>query len=154
MRQEEEPEQDLTSAAERSLDAERLFRKGKGLLNSKRYVEAAEAFGMASHFFPDEGEYLSHLGYALYLSNPSENLVQREAMEHIANGIKRSPTSAMSYVYLGKILRAKGEMDTAKKIFRKALRISPDCHPAHQEIRLLEMREKKGKGILSRLRRG
>ena len=55
------------------------------------------------------------------------------------------------YVYLGRILKAKGDIDVAKKIFLKALRIKPDFHPALRELRVLEMRERKGKGVLSRL---
>ena len=106
---------------------------------------------MAAHLDPDEGEYLSHLGYAMYLSEPQQELVQREAMEHIANGIKRSPDRELSYVFLGRLLRGKGDAETARKVLRKALRINPDCHPAHQELRLLELREQKGKSLLDRI---
>ena len=72
-------------------------------------------------------------------------------MEHIANGIKRSPNRELSYVFLARILKAKGESETAKKVLRKALRLKPDCHPAIQEMRLLELRARKGRGLLSRL---
>ncbi len=137
--------------AERALEAESWFRKGNGFLKRKHYDEAVEAFGMAAHLDPDEGEYLSHLGYAMYLFDPQQELVQREAMEHIANGIKRSPDRELSYVFLGRLLRGKGDAETARKVLRKALRINPDCHPAHQELRLLELREQKGKGLLGRL---
>ncbi len=137
--------------AERALEAESWFRKGNGFLKRKRYDEAVEAFGMAAHLDPDEGEYLSHLGYAMYLSDPQQELVQREAMEHIANGIKRSPDRQLSYVFLGRLLRGKGDAETARKVLRKALRINPDCHPAHQELRLLDLREQKGKGLLGRI---
>jgi len=148
--QEEEQDRGAQASADRALEAERWFRKGRGFLEGKRYDEAAEAFGMASHLDADDGEYRSHLGFALYLSNPKESVVQREAMEHIANGIKRSPDRELSYVYLGRILRAQGETDTARNVFRRALRIKPDCHPALQELRLLESREQKGRGVLSR----
>jgi len=104
---------------------------------------------MASHLDPEQGEYVSHLGYALYLSNPNDGVVQDEAMEHVACGIKRSPKHELSYVYLGRILKAKGDTEVAKKIFLKALRIKPDFHLASRELRLLEMRERKG--VLSRL---
>jgi stalled ribosome alternative rescue factor ArfA len=42
-------------------------------------------------------------------------------------------------------------------MFARALKIRPDCHPALQELRLLELRAekaKKGKGVLDRLRGG
>lgn len=137
--------------AERALEAESWYRKGNGFLKRKRYDEAVEAFGMAAHLDPDEGEYLSHLGYAMYLSDPQQELVQREAMEHIANGIKRSPDRELSYVFLGRLLRGKGDAETARKVLRKALRLNPDCHPAHQELRLLDLREQRGKGLIGRI---
>jgi CheY-like chemotaxis protein/tetratricopeptide (TPR) repeat protein len=153
LRQETERDRDAEESAARSLEAERCFRKGQGLLERKRYDEAVESFGMASHLDPSEGEYLAHLGYALYLNRPQDDVVRREATEHIANGIKRSPDRELSYVFLGRILRARGEVETARKVLRRALKIRPDCHPALQELRLMEMREQKGRGLLGRLLR-
>jgi CheY-like chemotaxis protein/tetratricopeptide (TPR) repeat protein len=151
MREEEEQDRKQKPSAERALEGERWFRKGKAHLEQRRCAEAVEAFGMASHLDPEQGEYVSHLGYALYLSNPNDEVVQGEAMEHVACGIKRSPKNELSYVYLGRILKAKGDTEVAKKIFLKALRIKPDFHPAVRELRLLEMRERKG--VFSRLLR-
>lgn len=152
LRKEEDQDGDAKRQAQRALEGERWFRKGKGHLERRRYDEAAEAFGMASHLDPSEGEYLSHLGYALFLSKSGNKIVQREAMEHVANGIKRSPTRELSYVFLGRILKARGEEKAAMKVFRRALKIKPECHPALQEIRLIEMRSTKvkGKGVLKR----
>jgi tetratricopeptide (TPR) repeat protein len=149
VREEEEQDRKAKPSAERALEGERWFRKGKDHLERRRWDKAVEAFGMASHLDPEQGEYASHLGYALYLLNPTDEVVQREAMEHVACGIKRSPKNELSYVYLGRILKARGDIEVAKKIFLKALRIKPDFHPAVQELRVLEMRERKG--ILGRL---
>lgn len=151
LRNEERQDRDAGLAAERALEGERWFRKGRGHLERRRHEEAAEAFGMASHLVPKEGEYRAHLGYALFLARPDDKVVQREAMEHIANGIKSSPDRELSHVYLGRILKARGEHQAALKLFKRALRIKPNFHPALQEIRLLEMRSRKGKGLLSRL---
>lgn len=143
--------------ADRALEAEKWFRKGERLLGGKKYEESLEAFGMAAHLDPEEGEYLSHLGWALYLSNPSDALIRREALEHIAKGIKLSPDRELSYLYLGRIFKATDEARMARKMFTRALKIRPDCHPALQEMRLLEIRaekSKKGKGVLHRLRGG
>ncbi len=151
LKEEDQQDRDAKPSAERALEGERWFRKGTSLLKRRGYTEAAEAFGMAAHLDPGEGEYLAHLGYALYLTNPDEKVVLREAMEHVANGIKRSPRRELPYVYLGRIMAAGGDVEAARKLFRKALRIKPDFHPALQEIRLLEMRERKNKGVFARL---
>lgn len=143
--------QDERTAAERALEGESWFRKGKALLESKRSREAAEAFGMASHLDPEDGEYAAHLGYSLYLTNPADSTVERESLEHIARGIKRSPTRELSYVFLGRIFKAKGDFEMAGKVFRRALKIRPDCHPARQELRLLDLRDSKKSSLLGRL---
>jgi DNA-binding response OmpR family regulator len=137
--------------AERALEAERWFRDGKGFLAAKRFQQAAEAFGMASHLDPGEGEYAAHLGYSLYLTNPKDTLLERESLEHIARGIKQSPSRELSYVFLGRIFKAKGDVEMAAKVFRRALKIRPDCHPARQELRLLELRDTKKTSLLGRL---
>jgi CheY-like chemotaxis protein/tetratricopeptide (TPR) repeat protein len=154
---EQEERRGAEEIAARALEAEQWFRKGERLLGGKKYEESLEAFGMAAHLDPEEGEYLSHLGWALYLSNPSDTLIRREALEHIAKGIKLSPDRELSYLYLGRIFKATDDARMARKMFTRALKIQPDCHPALQELRLLEIRaekSKKGKGVLHRLRGG
>lgn len=142
-------------APERALDAEGWFRKGEAFLRGRSYDKAVEALGMAVHYDPEQGEYLSHLGYALYLSNPRNDLVRREAMEHMAKGIKLSPEQPLSYVYLGRALKAGDDLRNAKRMFRRALKIDSDFHPALQELRLLDTRRDKDKksGMLGRLRK-
>ena len=95
--------------AERSLEAEDWYRKGEALLERRQYMQASEAYGMAAHLDPEEGDYVAHLGYALYLSNPKSETVRREALEHIARGVKRSPERATPLVFLGRVFRATGE---------------------------------------------
>ena len=149
MHEEEQQDRNAKPSAERALEGERWFREGKVHLELQRCAQALEAFGMASQLDPEQGEYASHLGYALYLSNPDDEVVRAEATEHIARGIKRSPKSELSYVFLGRIFKAKGDIDVARKIFSKALRIKPDFQPAVQELRLLN--KPTPKGVLSRL---
>ena len=138
--------------ASRSLEAESWFRKGEGFLKRKQFAKAVEAYGMSSHLDPKEGIYVAHLGYALYLSNPNDRLVQREALEHVAKGIKLSPEREKPYIFLGKIFKATGEEKTAQKMFRRALQIKPGCHEALQEMRLSKLRAEKSKGLMGRLR--
>jgi tetratricopeptide (TPR) repeat protein len=137
--------------ADRGLDAEAWFRKGESSFRAKNFEEAVEAFGMAAHLDPKEGEYLARLGYALFLHRPKDAVVLREALEHLANSIKLSPNREKPYVYLGKIFRQNGATDRARKMFDCAVKIKPDCHEALQELRLLSLREEKNAGLLSKL---
>ena len=129
-------------SATRLLEAESWFRKGEGFLAMRRYAKAVEAFGMAAHLDPAQGEYSAHLGWALHLAQPRNELVRREALEHMAKGIKLSPHSWKPLVLLGRVFRAGGELENARKVLRRALKIQPDCHAALQELRLLDRREK------------
>ncbi|UCE86450.1 MAG: response regulator [Deltaproteobacteria bacterium] len=129
--------------AERSLNAEDWFRKGEALVERRQYMEASEAYGMAAHLDPTEGDYVAHLGYALYLSNPKNEIVRREALEHIARGVKLSPEREKPLLFLGRVFRATGQTKLATKMFRRVLKLKPDCHAAHQELRLVQMRAEK-----------
>ena len=57
------------------------------------------------------------------------------------------------FVYLGRMFQAADAQNRARRMFQKALQLDPDCHPALQELRLLNMRKQKGKGPLGWLRR-
>ena len=151
LRREEEKARDKKEVASRAYEAENWFRKGEEFLKAKKYGQAVEAFGMSAHHDPKSGEYAAHLGYSLYLSAPKDPLVLREALEHIAKGIKLSPQRETSYLYLGRIFRANDAPDRARKMFERAVRIKPDFHPALQELRILNLREQKSSGFLNRL---
>jgi len=138
--------------ASRGLDAEAWFRRGDGFLQTKSYEQAVEAYGMAAHLDPKEGEYLARFGYAQFLHRPKDAVVVREALENIAKGIKLSPNREKPYVYLGKIFRENGASDRARKMFKNALRIKPDCHEALQELHQLDLAQAKGGNLLGRLK--
>jgi hypothetical protein len=146
-----QPERQAEDGASRALEAESWFRKGETSLRRKRHVEAAEAFGMAAHLDPEAGEYRAYLGYALHLANPRNELVRREALEHIAQGIKLSPGREKPLLFLGRVFKAAGDLENARKVFRRALKIKPDCHDAQVELRLLVRAASKPRSLLDRL---
>jgi CheY-like chemotaxis protein/tetratricopeptide (TPR) repeat protein len=144
-------ETETESSTERAHEAESWFRTGRGHLIAKQYDKAIESFGMAAHLDPGEGEYSAHLGYVLYLARPENELVRREAMEHIAKGIKMSPERESPYLYLGRIFRETGEPDSARKVLRRANRLHPGSVELKRELRLLDRDASKPKGLLSRV---
>jgi CheY-like chemotaxis protein len=138
--------------ASRGLDAEAWFRRGDSFLHEKSYGQAVEAYGMAAHLDPKEGEYLARLGYAQFLHQPKDAVVLQEALENLARGIKLSPNREKPYVYLGEVFLENGAVDRARKMFKNALRIKPDCHEALQELRRLELPQAKHAKLLDRLK--
>lgn len=139
--------------AHRMLQAENWFQKGEGYLKMKMYDKAVEAFGMACHIYPQEGEYLSHLGYAMHLNNPTDEVIRQEVLQHLAKGIKLAPEREKSYLFLGRIYKAADDLEMARKMFTRAVQVKADCHEALQELRLLNLREEKGKSLIKKILR-
>jgi CheY-like chemotaxis protein/tetratricopeptide (TPR) repeat protein len=138
----------------RAVEAEQHFRKGLERLAANDPVGGVEAFGMAVHLDPDQGDYVAHLGYALYRSKPESDVIRREALEHIAKGVKLAPDQVTPLLFLGRVFRETGAPASAAKVFRKALALSPDHHEVLQELCLVQIdpRQRKKKGLLDRLR--
>jgi len=138
----------------RAVEAETWFRKGEGYLAQERFSQAVEAFGMSVHLDPKQGEYAAHLGYALYRSNPRSPLIRREALEHVAKGVKLAPAREKPLLFLGRIFREAGEAGMAAKVLRRALKINPDSPAIVQELCMIDGTDARprGKGIIDRLR--
>jgi CheY-like chemotaxis protein/tetratricopeptide (TPR) repeat protein len=138
----------------RAVEAERHFRKGQERLTAGDPVGAIAALGMAVHLDPDQGDYVAHLGYALYRSKPDNDVIRREALEHIAKGVKLAPDQVTPLFFLGRVFRETGAPASAAKVLRKALTLSPDHHEVLHELCLMQMDgpQRKKKGLLGRLR--
>lgn len=129
------------SDADRAKDAERHFREGESHLAGKRYDEAAESFGMSAHLDPSQGEYRAHLGYVLHLQNPGSDIVRREALEHIAKGVKLAAEQWKPLLYLARVFIAAGENRNARKVLLSAVHRHPDCEPLIEELRRLKRQQ-------------
>ena len=110
---------------------------------------------MAMHLDPDQGDYVAHLGYALYKSNPTSDVIRREALEHIAKGVKLAPDRVTPLLFLGRVFRLTGNAAMAEKVLRRGLQLRADHHGLLQELCLVQIDgTKPGKaGWLARLRR-
>jgi CheY-like chemotaxis protein/tetratricopeptide (TPR) repeat protein len=138
----------------RARDAEWHFMEGEKHLAAKRYEQAVESFGMCAHLDPDQGEYLAHLGYAMHLQNPESDTVRREALEHIARGVKLSAERWRPLLYLARVFIAVGELSNARRVLRSAVRKHEDCEPLKAELRKLQRRMNERKpGLIARFRR-
>jgi len=140
-------------AASRRVAAERWFQEGNEALAGRRYDKAVESFGMASHLDPSQGEYHAHLGYALHLQQPRNPIVSREALEHIAKGVKLAPDAWRPLIHLGRVFRLTNDLISARKVIRRTLRLHPDCSAARSEMRLIQAAEvHPSTGVVDRVR--
>ena len=74
-----------------------------------------------------------------------------EAMEHVKRGIKIASHREKTYLFLGRLNKAVGLADQAEKMFIRAVQIEPKCVEAVRELRLIQMRREKSKGLIGKL---
>ena len=138
----------------RALDAEIQFQEGDAALRARDYATALRCFGRALELYPDEGEYHAHYGWVLHLCHP-----ERHRDGGRGDGARAARRSSWRrdrekpYLFMGRLYKAIGRPDVAEKMFVRALKIQPDCLDALRELRLINMRREKGKGLIGRLLR-
>jgi CheY-like chemotaxis protein/tetratricopeptide (TPR) repeat protein len=137
----------------RALDAEMQFQQGDAALRARDYDAALRCFGRALELYPEEGEYHAHYGWALHLRHPNDVAMAGEAMEHLQRAIKLAPDREKPYLFMGRLCKAIGRVEAAEKMFSRALKIQPECLDALRELRLINMRREKAKGLIGRLLR-
>jgi CheY-like chemotaxis protein len=137
----------------RALDAEIQFQEGDAALRARDYPTALRCFGRALEYYPEEGDYHAHYGWALHLSHPNNTAIANEALEHVQRALKLAPDREKPYLFMGRLCKAIGRAGAAEKMFARALKIQPDCLDALRELRLINMRREKGKSLIGRLLR-
>ena len=126
-------------------------RKGEAALAARSYEAALAHFGKALELYPDEGDHHAYYGYVLHLCHPGDAAMAAEAMEHVKRGIKLASHREKPYLFLGRLNKAVGRADQAEKMFVRAVQIDPDCLEAIRELRLIQMRREKSKGLIGQL---
>jgi CheY-like chemotaxis protein/tetratricopeptide (TPR) repeat protein len=137
----------------RAIEAGSRFQRGVALLGSRNYEEALVHFGTALELDPDEGDYHAHYGWTLHLCHPGEKPIIEEAMEHVRRGIKLASHADRAYLFMGRLFRATGKPEAAERMFARAVQLCPDSVEALRELRLINMRRERSKGLIRRLLR-
>ena len=138
---------------ERALEAEKEFRAGESALKQRDYETALARFGRALQLYPNEGVHHAHYGWALHLCHPDDPSMVGEAIEHVKRGVKLARHHEKPYLFLGRLYKAIGKPDAAERMFTRAAQIQPECVEALRELRLIQMRREKTKGLIGRLLR-
>jgi tetratricopeptide (TPR) repeat protein len=139
--------------SEQALEAEVCFQEGQRLLAHRAYERALVAFGRALELYPDAGEYHSHYGWTLHLCHPDQPDIASEAIEHVRRGIKLAGQRETSYLFLGRLCKVIGRVEVAERMFARAVQLEPGCVEALRELRLINLRQHKAKGLIGRLLR-
>jgi CheY-like chemotaxis protein/tetratricopeptide (TPR) repeat protein len=138
---------------ERALKAEMAFQKGITMLRKKSYSEASTLFKEACECYPNEGEYFAYYGWAMYLSDPRAHGRVELSRNLLVKARKLAPSSDKPYLFLGRLYKAEGKDGVAEKMFQKVIELDPDCVDAIRELRLIDMRRQRSKGLVRRILR-
>ena len=141
----------LEDEGRRALKAETEYQRGESLLAAREYEAALLCYGRAMEHFPSEGEYRASYGWCLYLCHPDNEIMLGEALEHCREGLKLAKDREKPYLLLGRLYKAMGKPVAAKKMFSRAVQIKPQCVEAMRELRIMNMRREKDKGVLKRI---
>jgi tetratricopeptide (TPR) repeat protein len=133
--------------------AELHFQQGSQAMTRRDYENALVHFGKSLEMFPEEGEYHAHYAWSLYLCHPDDATIAEEAIEHCKRGIKLASEREKPYLFMGRLCKATGRAGAAERMFARAVQIQPDCIEALRELRLINMRREKEKGLIRRLLR-
>jgi len=144
---------DRQRESEQALEAAVQFQEGQLLLAQRSYERALEVFGRALQLYPDAGEYHAHYGWTLHLCHPDQPDIASEAIEHVRRGIKLAGHLETSYLFMGRLCKVIGRVELAEKMFARAVQIEPGCVEALRELRLINLRRHKSKGLIGRLLR-
>ncbi|MBK7949366.1 MAG: response regulator [Deltaproteobacteria bacterium] len=144
-------EAEAVDEGRRALQAETEFQRGEALLAQRAYESALICFGRAMENFPSEGEYHSYYGWCLHLCHPDNQIMLGEALEHCREGVNLAKDREKPYLLLGRLYKAMGKPGAAKKMFSRAVEIKPQCVEAMRELRIMNMRRDKDKGVLKRI---
>jgi tetratricopeptide (TPR) repeat protein len=137
----------------RALDAETAFQKGLGLLQKRAHDEALMHFGKSLEQNPEEGEYHAYYGWCLYLCNPTSSTMVEEAIEHVKRGARIAGDREKPFLFLGRLYKVIGKIAPAERMFTRAVQIQPECVEALRELRLINLRREKGRGLIKRILR-
>lgn len=106
----------------RVVQAEALFRKAEILLRAGNFGGALEFLRPAVAAWPNECDYQSAMGWALYKKAPPD---QKSAREHLERAVTLDRDDAVAHFRLSLVLRALGEKDAAEAAMARAKQLDP-----------------------------
>ena len=122
-------------------------------MRGRNYQDALYCFGKALERNDGDGEYHAHYGWCLYLCHQDDPTMIEEAIEHVRRGAKLARDRERPYLYLGRLYKVVGNIAAAEKMFTNAIQIQPQSVEALRELRLINLRREKSKGLIQRLLR-
>jgi curved DNA-binding protein CbpA len=134
------PKESSLNPAEEAAEA---FKRGEILFRKRDYPGAEFEYHRA-YLLDAKANYLAAEAWAIHL-NPERREKAPVAKQMMVEASKKDPNCERAQYQLGVIARVEGDIDRAEKHFREAVRLNSKHLEARQELRLIEMRKKKGR---------
>ena len=122
-------------------------------MQNREHEDALMQFGKSLEQNPEDGEYHAYYGWCLYLCHSTSSDMVEEALEHVKRGARLAADREMPFLFLGRLYKVMGEVEPAERMFTRAVQIQPNCVEALRELRLINLRREKGRGLMKRILR-
>ncbi len=120
-------------------DARTVFQRGRHLLRTQRYPEAAALFRRLTRAHPDEGKYHAYLGWTLYQSAQGyDPAVVAQAKTALSRALCLDGNDPHALLFLGNIYADEEKYLWAAEIYRRILRRHPEHHMAQLMLEKVE----------------
>jgi curved DNA-binding protein CbpA len=131
------------------LRAEGVFQKGELFFKAGRWEDAEAQFREALSLNHAEAEFHAYLGMAIFKRTGKAD----EGLTHVEKALEMDPRLRSGTLFAAQIQEAKGDVEKAKTLLKKALEKDPEFAQAKDELRRLKTRpaEQTKGGFLSRL---
>jgi CheY-like chemotaxis protein len=126
---------------------------GKVFIEMEEWDNAIKALQDAVNFDPENGDYLAHLGWAIY-KNPANDRssAMRERARQMINRALTLERTASGHAFKGWLLFDAGQENLAEAEFNKALKVDARNGLARKGLRsMLEKREQEKKGLFRKM---
>lgn len=122
--------------------AKESFNDGYRAFREESYVEALKHFEQAYKLIPEDGMYQTYYAYVLFKLHPEKHEEVEEILKNAMNsGHKQALPDAL--LFMGHLLKSRGELDKAHKHYERALKLNPACTEAERELRLAKLRNER-----------
>jgi hypothetical protein len=140
------------------IEAEMMFQRGTVAFRRRDYRGALAQFEEACRLNPKEGEHLAWRAWTRFCDPKLDNSeVLSELRGELHAAIKCSPKNAGSHYFLGEIHLAMGDDKKAIASLKKTVELKPQHVDALRQLRLIRMRQERGKqgmtGLFKKLRK-
>lgn len=125
------------------LEAEKLFRRATLMVKARQFKDAVTELDAAIELNDAEGEFYAWRAFARFSCTPDKRQVEKETFAELRTAMEKSPNTAISYLFAGRVASVLGDVPAAIKYYQRCLALEAGNVEAARELRLLESRKAK-----------